>query len=71
MEPSGSQSVTDVGTCNATGIGGFRENESMFAQMQGIEPMIEVFPLADLATAFEKMAHGKVRFRAVVRVTES
>ncbi len=42
-----------------------------FAQMQGIEPMIEVFPLADLSTAFEKMVHGKVRFRAVVRVTES
>jgi D-arabinose 1-dehydrogenase-like Zn-dependent alcohol dehydrogenase len=39
--------------------------------VQGIEATIEVFPLADLSTAFEKMVHGKVRFRSVVRVTES
>jgi len=41
-----------------------------FAQKQGIAPMIEVFPLADVAAAFKKMMQGKVRFRAVLQISD-
>ena len=42
-----------------------------FAQIQGIVPMIEVFPLADIEAAFKKMLQGKVRFRAVLQISDT
>jgi D-arabinose 1-dehydrogenase-like Zn-dependent alcohol dehydrogenase len=37
-----------------------------FAARSGVRPMIETFPLANVAEAFERMITGKVRFRAVL-----
>ncbi len=43
----------------------------LFAQRQGIAPMIEVFSLTDIAAAFKKMMQGKVRFRAVLQISDT
>ncbi|KAH7403232.1 putative alcohol dehydrogenase [Cadophora sp. MPI-SDFR-AT-0126] len=45
------------------------EEAIAFTQLHGIKCMIEKFPLKDAQKAFEHMASGKVRFRAVL-VTE-
>jgi len=37
-----------------------------FSALTGIRPMIEKFPLAKVAEAYDRMASGKVRFRAVL-----
>lgn len=37
-----------------------------FSALEGVRPMIEKFPLARVAEAYERMASGKVRFRAVL-----
>jgi D-arabinose 1-dehydrogenase-like Zn-dependent alcohol dehydrogenase len=37
--------------------------------MEGIRPMIEKFPLAKVAEAYERMASGKARFRVVLTMT--
>ena len=39
-----------------------------FAQLHGVRPMVERFPLADAQAAFERMMSGEVRFRAVLEV---
>ena len=33
--------------------------------------MIEVFSLTDIAAAFKKMMQGKVRFRAVLQISDT
>ncbi len=40
-----------------------------FSALEGIRPMIEKFPLAQVAEAYDRMASGKVRFRAVLTMT--
>jgi len=42
------------------------EETLRFAADTGIRPMIETFPLAKAQDAFERMATGKARFRAVI-----
>ena len=37
-----------------------------FAALSGVRPMIETFPLAKAAEAYDRMISGKVRFRAVL-----
>lgn len=38
-----------------------------FAERTAVSPMVETFPLADAETAYRRMKHGEVRFRAVLR----
>lgn len=42
------------------------EDTLTFCALTGIRPMIEQFPLADAAEAYDRMITGKVRFRAVL-----
>jgi D-arabinose 1-dehydrogenase-like Zn-dependent alcohol dehydrogenase len=37
-----------------------------FAALHGIKPMVETFPLIQAATAYDRVAQGNVRFRAVL-----
>lgn len=41
-----------------------------FSVLTHVLPMVEVFPLAQAALAFEKMMSAKVHFRAVLKVSE-
>lgn len=45
------------------------EDTLRFSAWSGIRPMIEKFPLAQAAQGYERMASGKVRFRAVLTMT--
>jgi D-arabinose 1-dehydrogenase-like Zn-dependent alcohol dehydrogenase len=45
------------------------EDTLRFSALSGIRPMIETFPLAKVAEAFNRMFTGKVRFRAVLTMT--
>lgn len=42
------------------------EDTLRFSSLQGVRPMIEKFPLAKVAEAYNRMESGKVRFRAVL-----
>ena len=42
------------------------EDTLRFSALEGIRPMVETFPLARVAEAYERMARGKVRFRVVL-----
>lgn len=42
------------------------EDTLRFSAFSGVRPMIETFPLARVAEAYERMITGKVRFRAVL-----
>jgi alcohol dehydrogenase/propanol-preferring alcohol dehydrogenase len=44
------------------------EDTLRFSALTGVRPMIEVFPLARVKDAYERMITGKVRFRAVLRM---
>jgi D-arabinose 1-dehydrogenase-like Zn-dependent alcohol dehydrogenase len=37
-----------------------------FSALTGVEPMIETFPLARAAEAYQRMLSGKARFRVVI-----
>jgi D-arabinose 1-dehydrogenase-like Zn-dependent alcohol dehydrogenase len=37
-----------------------------FSAMTGVRPMIEKFPLAEAAKAYDRMISGKARFRVVL-----
>src|SRR4029450_4680001 len=41
------------------------EDTLIFCQRTGVRPMIERFPLASAAEAYDRMMTGKVRFRSV------
>jgi D-arabinose 1-dehydrogenase-like Zn-dependent alcohol dehydrogenase len=45
------------------------EDTLRFSVLTGVRPMIEKFPLAKVAEAYERMESGKVRFRAVLTMT--
>lgn len=45
------------------------EDTLRFSAMAEVRPMIETFPLEKVATAYERMISGKVRFRAVLTMT--
>jgi D-arabinose 1-dehydrogenase-like Zn-dependent alcohol dehydrogenase len=42
------------------------EDTLRFSQMCGVRPMIEKFPLARAAEAYDRMMSGKARFRVVL-----
>lgn len=43
------------------------EDTLRFSVLSGVRPMIEIFPLAKAAEAYEHMMSGKARFRAVIK----
>lgn len=45
------------------------EDAMRLAALSGIRPMIETFPLAEAATAYDRMISGKARFRVVLKMT--
>jgi D-arabinose 1-dehydrogenase-like Zn-dependent alcohol dehydrogenase len=45
------------------------EDTLRFSSQQGVRPMIEKFPLAKVADAYNHMESGKVRFRAVLTMS--
>jgi len=50
----------------ASGTAMDSEDTLRFSSLTGVRPMIEKFPLARVAEAYERMISGKVRFRAVL-----
>ena len=50
-------------------VGGTPEEAIKFSVFSGVKPMIEVFPLEQAASAFEKMMTAKVHFRAVLKMS--
>jgi D-arabinose 1-dehydrogenase-like Zn-dependent alcohol dehydrogenase len=45
------------------------EDAMRLAALSGIRPMIETFPLAEAAAAYERMISGKARFRVVLKMS--
>jgi D-arabinose 1-dehydrogenase-like Zn-dependent alcohol dehydrogenase len=52
-----------------SGIPTDSEDTLNFAALSGVRPMIEEFPLARAADAFERMISGKAQFRAVLTMS--
>jgi len=50
----------------ASGIPTDSEDTLRFAELTGVRPMIEKYPLAKAAEAYERMISGKAEFRAVL-----
>jgi len=50
----------------ASGVASDSEDTMRFAQMFGVRPMIEKFPIEKAAEAFERMISGKARYRVVL-----
>ena len=46
------------------------EDALNFSILSGVLPMIEVFPLEQAATAYEKMMSAKVHFRSVLKISD-
>jgi D-arabinose 1-dehydrogenase-like Zn-dependent alcohol dehydrogenase len=51
---------------SAAGTPADNEETLRFAELSGVRPMIETFPLEQVAEAYARMLSGKVRFRAVL-----
>jgi alcohol dehydrogenase, propanol-preferring len=49
-------------------VGGSMEEAIRFSVLFKVEPMVEVFPLAQAALAYEKMISSKVHFRSVLKM---
>ena len=52
-------------------VGGNAADTLNFSVITHVVPMVEVFPLEQAAMAFERMMTAKVRFRAVLKVSEA
>jgi D-arabinose 1-dehydrogenase-like Zn-dependent alcohol dehydrogenase len=52
-----------------SGVAKDSEDTLTFSELTGVRPMTEVFPLARVRDAYERMITGKVRFRAVLKMT--
>lgn len=50
----------------ASGIPTDSEDTLLFAELTGVRPMIETYPLEDAAAAYERMLSGKAEFRVVL-----
>jgi len=50
----------------ASGIPTDSEDTLRFAEITGVRPMIEKFPLAKAGEAYARMMSGKAQFRAVL-----
>ena len=53
----------------AAGTPSDSEDTLRFAALTGVRPMIERYPLARVAEAYEQMHSGKVRFRVVLTIS--
>lgn len=51
-----------------SGVAKDSEDTLSFSASCGVAPMVEVFPLARVREAYERMITGKVRFRAVLKI---
>ena len=49
-------------------VGGSMEDALKFSLLTGVLPMIEEFPLEDIARAYDKMMNSTVHFRAVLNI---
>ena len=49
-----------------SGIATDSEDTLRFAEMSGVRPMIEKYPLEKAAEAYERMMSGKAQFRVVL-----
>jgi D-arabinose 1-dehydrogenase-like Zn-dependent alcohol dehydrogenase len=47
-------------------VGGDLDDTIRFSVLNGVSPMVEVFPLEQAAQAYEKMMNATVRFRSVL-----
>ena len=45
------------------------EDAIRFSVLTGIIPMVEVFPMEQVALAYEKMMSAKVHFRSVLKIS--
>jgi D-arabinose 1-dehydrogenase-like Zn-dependent alcohol dehydrogenase len=52
-----------------SGVAKDSEDTLNFSASSGVRPMVEVFPLAKVREAYERMSTGKARFRAVLSMT--
>ncbi len=50
----------------ASGIATDSEDTLRFAELSGVRPMIEKFPLAKVNEAYARMTSGKAQFRVVL-----
>jgi D-arabinose 1-dehydrogenase-like Zn-dependent alcohol dehydrogenase len=50
----------------ASGIPTDSEDTLRFAELSGVRPMIETYPLAQAAAAYARMMSGKAEFRVVL-----
>jgi D-arabinose 1-dehydrogenase-like Zn-dependent alcohol dehydrogenase len=50
----------------AAGTAADEDDTLRFAELTGVRPMVETFPLEKASQAYERMMSGKVRFRAVL-----
>lgn len=51
----------------ASGISTDSEDALRFCALTGVRPLIETFPLAEAAAAYDRMMSGKARFRVVLK----
>jgi D-arabinose 1-dehydrogenase-like Zn-dependent alcohol dehydrogenase len=51
-----------------SGISTDSEDALRFCAISGVRPMIETFPLAQAAAAYDRMMSGKARFRVVLKM---
>ncbi|KAK7756981.1 hypothetical protein SLS62_000997 [Diatrype stigma] len=68
MELNTFELLTRGGTVQCFPVGNFLDVEETlrFADLQGLESVVETFPLDDAQKAFDHMLSGKARFRAVL-----
>jgi D-arabinose 1-dehydrogenase-like Zn-dependent alcohol dehydrogenase len=52
----------------ASGVPMDSEDTLRFAELTGVRPMIEKYPLAQAAAAYERMLSGKAEFRVVLTI---
>lgn len=52
-----------------SGVAADSEDTLRFSKLQGIKPMIEVYPFDQAQAAYDRMVSGKARFRVVLKMT--
>lgn len=53
----------------AAGTAGDTEDTLAFAELSGVRPMIETYPLEEAAEAYARMLSGKAEFRVVLTMS--
>ena len=51
-----------------SGIAVDSEDTLRFSKLQGIKPMIEIYPFDQAQAAYDRMVSGKARFRVVLKM---